>query len=89
MAAKKPVTQPEPPQNDEPKYPHIEAFAEQAISSDVGSVFGPLKESLATVKGPRVEAAKKANRGVERTEELLNHLLEVREKLRAERKGSR
>jgi hypothetical protein len=89
MAPKKPVTDPEPPIFEEPKYPHLETFAEQAIGEDVILVFGPLKESLASVKGPRVEAAKKAGRGVERTEELLNHLLEVREKLRAGRKTGR
>ena len=72
----------------EPDYPHIELFAEQAGSADVVSMFGPLKEALAAVKGPRVDAAKKAARGVERTEELLHHLLEVREKLRAEKGGS-
>ena len=90
MAAKKPSRESQPPPQDEgPKYPHIEAFAEQAIGEDVVTVFGPLKESLSTVKGPRADAAKKAVKGVERTEELLNHLLEVREKLRAERKGPR
>lgn len=87
MAAKKPA-QSEPPQVDlEPKYPHIEAFAEQAGSEDVIGVFGPLKESLQAVKGPRADAAKKAVKGVERTEELLHHLLEVREKIKAERGG--
>ena len=88
MAAKKPVN-PEPQQVEEPKYPHIEAFAEQAGSDDVIQMFAPLKEGLGGVKGPRADAAKKAVKGVERTEELLNHLLEVREKLRADRKGSR
>ena len=78
----------EQPQLEEPKYPHIEAFAEQAGSDDVVSVFSPLKESLQAVKGPRADAAKKAVKGVERTEELLHHLLEVREKIKAERGGS-
>lgn len=86
MAAKKPAAP--PPQVDEPKYPHIEAFAEQAGSEDVVELFSPLKESLGAVKGPRAEAAKKAVKGVERTEELLHHLLEVREKLRADRGGA-
>ncbi|MBK7860069.1 MAG: hypothetical protein IPJ65_15930 [Archangiaceae bacterium] len=86
--AKKPVNEPAV-QVEEPKYPHIESFAEQAVVDDVVTVFGPLKESLASLKGPRAEAAKKAVRGVERTEELLHHLLEVREKLRADRKAGR
>ena len=90
MAAKKPPAPAEAPQAvpDEPKYPHIESFAEAAGSEDVISTFASLKESLAAVKGPRSEAAKKAVKGVERTEELLHHLLEVREKLRADRSGT-
>jgi len=89
MPPKKPAQQEPPPEVEGPKYPHIEAFAEQAGSEDVIEVFAPLKESLAHVKGPRADAAKKAVKSVERTEELLQHLLEVREKLKAERKPGR
>jgi hypothetical protein len=88
MAKKKEAEQP-PPAEEGPRYPHIEAFAEQAGSDDVTQTFAPLKESLAGVKGPRAEAAKKATKGVEATEQLLMHLLEVREKIKADRKGGR
>jgi hypothetical protein len=75
------------PQNavEPPKYPNLEAFAEQANPEDVVALFAPLKESLGAVKGPRAQHAHKATKGVERTEELLHHLLQVREKLKAER----
>ena len=89
MPAKKPAKEEPPPEIEAPKYPHIEAFAEQAGSEDVTSIFSPLKESLTGLKGPRAETAKKAVKGVERTEELLQHLLEVREKLKTERKPGR
>jgi hypothetical protein len=87
--AKKPPPQPEPQEMEGPKYPHIEAFAEHAGSEDVISIFTPLKDSLGGLKGPRADAAKKAVKSVERTEELLQHLLEVREKLKADRKPGR
>ncbi len=89
MPPKKPAQQEPPPEVEGPKYPHIEAFAEHAGTEDLIGVFAPLKESLSTVKGPRAEAAKKAVKSVERTEQLLQHLLEVREKLKADRKPGR
>jgi hypothetical protein len=70
----------------EPLYPQIEVFIERAGSGDIKALFEPLKESLTGLKGPRAENAKKAIKGVTRTQELLSHLLEVREKLQAERK---
>lgn len=68
-------------------YPVIESFAEYASRDDVAAVFGPLKERLAALKGPKVEQAKKAKVALERTEELLLQLVETREKLEAEKKG--
>ena len=73
----------------EPLYPVIESFAEFASRDDVASLFAGLKESLAALKGPKAEQAKKAKLALERTEELLLHLLETREKLEAEKKGPR
>jgi hypothetical protein len=71
----------------EPQYPQIEGFIELSGTGDIEALFGPLKESLAGLKGPRADHAKKANKGIQRTEELLSHLLEVREKLRAAKAG--
>ena len=73
----------------ESSYPHIEIFAEQAGSDDIKEIFGGLKASLADVKGPRAGAAQKAVAGIERTEELLQYLLEVREKIKADRSGAK
>jgi hypothetical protein len=71
----------------EPQYPQIEGFIELSGTDDIDALFGPLKESLAGLKGPRADQAKKVTKAVQRTEELLSHLLEVREKLRAARQG--
>ena len=62
-------------------YPELEAFVERASADDVGELFTRLKGSLETLKGPRTEQAKKAKVALERTEELLGRLLELRENL--------
>ncbi len=62
-------------------YPELEAFVESASPDDVGQLFTRLKGSLETLKGPRTEQAKKAKVALERTEELLGRLLELRESL--------
>jgi len=80
---RKELKPPEPP--PQPSYPQIEGFIEQSGQGDIEALFGPLKDSLLALKGPRTDQAKKATKAVQRTEELLAHLLEVREKLRASR----
>lgn len=72
----------------EPMYPSIEAFIETAQAADIEGLYTPLKESLSGLKGPRAEQGKKASKAIERTEELLQHLLQVREKLEEERRVS-
>jgi hypothetical protein len=67
-------------------YPELEAFVERASREDVEQLFARLKDSLETLKGPRSEQAKKAKVAVERTEELLGRLLELRENLAELRK---
>jgi hypothetical protein len=84
--AKNPAPQEQQAGPPEPLYPQIEVFIERAGTGDIDRLFGPLTESLKGLKGPRAEQAKKAVKGVQRTQELLTHLLEVREKLQAERK---
>lgn len=71
-----------------PSYPTIEAFVEQASSDDVASAFADIQESLAGLKGPRAAQAKKVEVAIERTRELLSYLVEVREKLEVEKKGT-
>ena len=67
-------------------YPVVEAFVERASPDDVGQFFQSVKDGLQALKGPRAEQAKKIQSAIERTEELLHHLLQVREKIEAERK---
>ncbi len=67
-------------------YPELESFVERAAREDVDQLFTRLKESLDSLKGPRTEQAKKAKVAVERTEELLGRLLELRENLTELRK---
>lgn len=69
-------------------YPVIESFVEVASPQEMATLFEPLKASLAELKGPRKEHAKKVQAAIERTEELLGYLLEVRERLEQEQKQS-
>jgi hypothetical protein len=68
-------------------YPSIEAFIETATADEIGAFFGSIKDGLGTLKGPRAENGKKVGKAIERTEELLTFLLQVREKIEEERKG--
>lgn len=88
MPAKKPAKTPPPPADNEPLYPAIEGFIERASADEISELFSPLKEGLSTLKGPRADQAKKVGKAILKTEELLSHLLQVREKLEAERKDS-
>lgn len=78
-----PVAEPLPT----PSFPAIESFIERATSEEVQSLFTPVKNELANLKGPKAEQAKKVQAAISRTEELLGVLLETRERLVAESKG--
>jgi hypothetical protein len=67
-----------------PTFPALEAFIESASAEEVRSLFGPLKTELSSLKGPKVEHAKKVQAAISRTEELLAVLLDTREQLEAE-----
>lgn len=73
----------------QPEYPAISVFVDIAQPADVESTFAPLKTALADLKGPRAEQGKKVYKALERTSELLLHLIQVREKIASEGKGSR
>lgn len=93
MPAKKTAKTPPPsapaaPAEYEPLYPAIEGFIERATAEEIADLFSPLKEGLSGLKGPRADQAKKVGKAIEKTEELLSHLLQVREKLEAERKNT-
>lgn len=84
-----PEEQPQQQALPTPIYPAIEGFIETCTADDIAALFTTLREGLAGLKGPRAEQAKKVSRAIERTEELLTFLLQVRERLEAERKGTR
>ena len=75
-----PVAEPLPT----PSFPAIEAFIEGASAEEVKTLFNPVKEELANLKGPKVEHAKKVQAALSRAEELLAVLLDTRERLVAE-----
>lgn len=78
-----------PPQADlpAPQYPAIEAFVERATAADVDDVFSQIQQQLKDLKGPRAQQARKVETAISRTRELLSYLVEVREKLEADKKG--
>lgn len=91
MGSSMPAAKTPPPAEPLPQaqYPQLEAYIERASADEVRALFDPLKTSLATVKGPKSEQAKKVVKAVERTEELLHHLFEVRGRLEQERGGKK
>jgi hypothetical protein len=72
-----------------PSYPVIEGFVERASAKDVEGAFASLAGPLAELKGPRAAQGKKVEAAVARTQELLAHLVEVKDRLEAEKKGKR
>ena len=69
-----------------PIYPGIEGFIETATGDQIDAFFASIKEGLEGLKGPRADNAKKVQKAIDRTEELLHHLVQVREKIEASRK---
>jgi hypothetical protein len=71
-----------------PSYPAIESFIERASEEDVSAFLQPIRTGLSTLKGPKaVDQSKKIEKALARVEELLSHLIQVREKLDAETKS--
>lgn len=88
MAARR-NEEPSRPPMPQPEYPAIATFVDKAEKADIDALFEAVKEGLGSMKGPKAEQAKKVSRAIERTEELMSHLLQVREKIASERKGKR
>ncbi|XXF76044.1 hypothetical protein P2318_23695 [Myxococcaceae bacterium GXIMD 01537] len=84
-----PPKSPAPEPLPAPSYPHIESFIERASPEEVSGFFSSVKEGLTGLKGPKAEQAKKVQAAIGRAEELLTLLLETRERLVAEAKGSK
>ena len=78
-----------PPPLPTPTYPAIETLIEYVTADELTTLFAPVSTALAELKGPRAEQGKRAAKAVEHTQGLLSHLLQVREKLEAQRKGGR
>jgi hypothetical protein len=88
MAARRnegPPRQPMP----QPEYPVIAAFVDVAQTEDVEALFGNVVRGLQELKGQKAEQAKKVSKALERVEELMSHLIQVREKIEVGRKGKR
>lgn len=84
-----PAAPPPPPSLPAPSYPAIESFVESATHEQVESLFAPVRQELGALKGPRAEQARKVESALARTEELLGLLLQTRERLESEAKGSK
>jgi len=81
---------PEPaPELPTPSYPAVESLLEAAPVDEVRAYFASVKTGLAELKGPKVEQGKKAQAAIARAEELLELLLDTRERLLAEAKGAK
>ncbi len=65
---------PQPPLPD-PQYPQIEGFIELSGSGDIDALFGPLKESLSGLKGPRADQGKKVGKGMRAPKSCSNTFL--------------
>ncbi|MGV3621074.1 MAG: hypothetical protein ACO1OB_09670 [Archangium sp.] len=87
MAAKKQQPEAQQPEISSPSYPAIEGYIETQAAADIARTIQGLKDQLASLKGPRAEQAKKVGKAIERTEELLSYLMQVKEKLESDRKG--
>jgi hypothetical protein len=85
-AAQKPAAA---PAADDSRYPGVERFIERASAEDVAHAFSSVREGLTGLKGPKADQAKKVTAAVERAEELFGFLLEVRERMLADKKGSK
>lgn len=65
-------------------YPTLEEFLEQEPRSAVEGTFKGAQDKLIQVKGAKAAGAKKAAAAVEKTEALLRHLYDVKERIATE-----
>ncbi|MCE9666624.1 hypothetical protein LY474_02260 [Myxococcus stipitatus] len=84
-----PSSKPSQPAQELPalSYPTIESLLEGTSTEDIRALFSPVKDQLGALKGPKVEQGKKVQAAVAHVEELLEVLVETRERLIAEAKG--
>ena len=65
-------------------YPSLEAFVERESRTSVDELFAPTRATLSEAKGTKAASAKKAAAAIEKTQALLQHLFDVRERLARE-----
>ena len=65
-------------------YANLEAFLEQEQRSAVRELFDATREKLDDAKGSKAAGAKKAISAIDKTEQLLHHLFDVKERLARE-----
>ncbi len=71
-------------------YPNLERYLETHDRAETGKLFEQTKDKLAELSaGPKGPNAKKALAGIERAEELLSSLQDVREKLEEKAKAGK
>ncbi|HEY3452295.1 MAG TPA: hypothetical protein VGK67_38475 [Myxococcales bacterium] len=59
-------------------YPNLERFLEQADRNSVAKLFGATKKKLEALSGAKAPGAKKTLAAIEKVEELLGELYQVR-----------
>ncbi|MFP2907024.1 hypothetical protein ACLESD_18655 [Pyxidicoccus sp. 3LFB2] len=77
------------PELPAPSYPAVESLLEATPADEVRGFFAPVKAGLADLKGPKVEQGKKAQAAIARAEELLELLVDTRERMLAEAKAGK
>ena len=65
-------------------YANLESFLEQEPRSAVRELFDGTREKLSEAKGTKAANAKKAIGAIDKTEQLLHHLFDVKERLARE-----
>ncbi len=86
--SQKKAAAPEPMSLPAPQYPALETFIQDASADQVDQAFSSIRAGLKTLKGPKVDQAKKVSVALDHVQGLLSHLLSVRERLDADRKGT-
>lgn len=72
-----------------PLYPVIASYVERASAEDVGALYEDLKHALDSLKGARADKGKKVLAALGLTEQLLAHLLDVRQRLTSEKNAAK
>ncbi|WP_205519737.1 hypothetical protein [Pyxidicoccus caerfyrddinensis] len=72
-----------------PSYPAVESLLEATPAEEVRAFFAPVKAGLTELKGPKVDQGKKVQAAIGHAEELLELLVETRERLLAEAKAGK